>query len=88
MDTGERFNFVLRLHAKLAHGGALYIHYCEDFGITQHDERRNSRAPWVRTYLVDDPALEGHEWSTLRDCVAALRQVNGITSDGWHVAEI
>lgn len=70
-DTGERFNFAFKLHAKLARGGSTFIYECEDFGISRTDFRKTSRDPWRRTYRAED--LPGWDYDNLPELIADLR---------------
>lgn len=84
MDTGDRFNFVFRLHAKLSRGGSLYVYECEDFGIVREDMRKTGRDPWRRTYRAEE--LPGWEYDNLRELVGDLRALHPGDYDGWPTA--
>lgn len=72
MDTGERFGFAFRMHAKLSRGGSHYVYVCEEFGIQCDRYRRTSADPWQRCFSATRPGLEGQTFPTLAACVAAM----------------
>lgn len=45
----------------------------DDHGITMTDMRETGSDPWSRVFVADE--IEGREFPTLRECVAALREL-------------
>lgn len=85
-DTGERFNFVRRLHASLARGGRVWVHVCEDFGITCTEQRKTSRDRWTVTFVADE--LPGWEYDNLPELVGDLRALHPGEYEGFAPAQV